>query len=64
MFGGIHFHEGNLVGLKVGREVGVQVWNKAVTLFNDPAHTPFRHSHLSEHRVSRAVVTDQSGGTD
>lgn len=40
IFGGIHFHEGNLVGLKVGREVGVQVWNKAVTLFNDPAYIP------------------------
>lgn len=33
IFGGIHFHEGNIVGLEMGRLVGENTWRKANTLF-------------------------------
>lgn len=40
IFGGIHFHEGNLEGLRLGRKVGVAVWNKALLYLNDSAYQP------------------------
>jgi hypothetical protein len=37
LYGGIHFRQGNLEGLNVGRQVGEQVWAKAQTYFNGTA---------------------------
>jgi hypothetical protein len=33
IFGGIHFHQGNVAGLEAGREVGRAAWTKAQTYF-------------------------------
>lgn len=33
LFGGIHFYEGNVAGLELGRKVGEQAWTKASSLF-------------------------------
>ena len=33
IFGGIHFHQGNVAGLEAGREVGRAAWAKAQTYF-------------------------------
>jgi hypothetical protein len=34
LFGGIHISDGNVGGLKLGREVAERAWNKAQTYFN------------------------------
>ena len=40
IFGGIHFHEGNLVGLELGRLVGEKAWREAVRHFpGDSGHS-------------------------
>ncbi len=33
LFGGIHFHEGNVEGLELGRKVGEAAWAKAQTYY-------------------------------
>jgi hypothetical protein len=33
LFGGIHFHEGNVAGLDMGRQVGLAVWERAQRYF-------------------------------
>jgi len=33
LFGGIHFYQGNVAGLELGRKVGAQAWTKAKTFF-------------------------------
>jgi hypothetical protein len=35
LFGGIHFQEGNVVGLSMGRQIGEQVFAKAKVLWNE-----------------------------
>jgi hypothetical protein len=37
LYGGIHFRDGNLRGRNMGRLVGAQVWQKAVTYFDGTA---------------------------
>jgi hypothetical protein len=37
LYGGIHFRDGNLRGRTLGRLVGAQVWQKALTYFNGTA---------------------------
>ena len=36
-YGGIHFKYGDLAGRAIGRQVGAQVWAKALTYFNGTA---------------------------
>src|SRR5262249_40584130 len=36
-YGGIHFEDGDLTGRALGRLVGAQVWEKALTYFNGTA---------------------------
>ena len=33
LFGGIHFYQGNVAGLELGKKVGEAAWNKAKTFF-------------------------------
>jgi hypothetical protein len=33
LFGGIHFHQGNMAGLQAGRQVGLAAWAKAQSYF-------------------------------
>lgn len=51
LFGGIHFHEGNVQGLRLGQAVGIAVWNRVVNLLADPARKSISTSDVSEFGV-------------